>query len=53
MDNQEQFFKDQINIIYEARNAKEDDFEKIQQEKREKVAHSQSNLSSVEDPEHR
>ncbi|KAI5672155.1 hypothetical protein M9H77_12519 [Catharanthus roseus] len=50
MDNQEQFFKDQINIIYEARNAKEDDFEKIQQEKREKVAHSQSNLSSVEDP---
>ncbi|XP_052192935.1 protein SUPPRESSOR OF GENE SILENCING 3 [Diospyros lotus] len=49
MDFQEQFFKDQLKIIHEARDAKEDDFEKIQQEEREKVKQSNANLSSTED----
>uniref|UniRef100_A0A5B6YQ63 Uncharacterized protein n=1 Tax=Davidia involucrata TaxID=16924 RepID=A0A5B6YQ63_DAVIN len=40
MDFQEQFFKDQLKIIHEARDAKEDIFEKIQQEEREKVKQS-------------
>ncbi|KAH7866270.1 hypothetical protein Vadar_017941 [Vaccinium darrowii] len=37
MDFQEQFFKDQLQVIHKARVAKEDDFEMIQQEEREKV----------------
>lgn len=40
MDFQEQLFKDQINIIHETRNAKEEDFEKLQQQEREKVKQS-------------
>nr|XP_027075041.1 protein SUPPRESSOR OF GENE SILENCING 3-like [Coffea arabica] len=51
MDYQEQFFKEQIKVIYEARDAKEDDFEKIQQEQREKITQqSHANPSSAEDP---
>lgn len=46
MDSQEQFFKDQIEIIRNAREAKEDNFEKIQQEEREKVKQSYANPSS-------
>lgn len=53
MDHQEHFFKEQLMKIYNARNKKEDDFEKIQQEQREKVVQSQTNPSSVEDPGHR
>lgn len=53
MDHQEQFFKEQLTMIYDARNVKEDDFEKIQQEQREKVVQSQTNPPSVEDPGHR
>ncbi|XP_027341790.1 protein SUPPRESSOR OF GENE SILENCING 3-like isoform X2 [Abrus precatorius] len=34
---QEQFFKDQIKIIHDSRTEKEEDFERMQQEKREKV----------------
>ncbi|KAK7399310.1 hypothetical protein VNO78_10491 [Psophocarpus tetragonolobus] len=34
---QEQFFKDQIRIIHDSRAAKEEEFERMQQEKREKV----------------
>ncbi|KAK7358739.1 hypothetical protein VNO77_00677 [Canavalia gladiata] len=37
MSMQEQFFKDQIRIIHDSRTAKEEDFERMQQEKREKV----------------
>ncbi|CAJ1974736.1 unnamed protein product [Sphenostylis stenocarpa] len=37
---QEQFFKDQIKIIHDSRDAKEEDFERIQQEEREKVKQS-------------
>jgi len=34
---QEQFFKEQIRIIHDSRAAKEEEFERMQQEKREKV----------------
>lgn len=53
MDHQEHFFKEQLMMIYNARNEKEDDFEKIQQEQREKVVQSQANPSSAEDPGNR
>lgn len=49
MEYQEQFFKDQIKIIHDARTAEEDKFEKIQQEQREMVKQSNANTSSVED----
>ncbi|XAR72592.1 hypothetical protein NMG60_11019291 [Bertholletia excelsa] len=48
MDYQEQFFKEQLKVIDEARDAKEEDFEKIQQEERKKVKQSNS-ISSTED----
>ena len=50
MDYQEQFFQDQIKVIHKARDAKEDDFEKFQQEKREKVKQLSGNPSAIEDP---
>lgn len=53
MDYQEQFYKDQLKIIHEARDAKEDDFEKFQQEKREKVKRSGGNTGAIEDPRRR
>ncbi|KAK3012698.1 hypothetical protein RJ639_009854 [Escallonia herrerae] len=53
MDSQEQFFKEQIQIIHSARDAKEDNFEKIQQEEREKVKVKQSSSTSIEDRRHR
>ncbi|KOM40702.1 hypothetical protein LR48_Vigan04g090000 [Vigna angularis] len=37
---QEQFFKDQIKIIHDSRDEREEDFEKMQQEEREKVKQS-------------
>jgi len=46
MDFQEQFFKDQLQVIHKARDAKEDDFEKIQQEEREKVKQSNAHVSA-------
>ncbi|GAB2277241.1 Protein SUPPRESSOR OF GENE SILENCING [Dionaea muscipula] len=46
---QEQFFRDQIKKIHEATDAKEDDFEKLQQEGRKKVELSSTNASTVED----
>lgn len=49
MDFQEQFFKDQIKIIHEARCAEEDSFELLQQKEREKVEQSNSNTTSTED----
>ncbi|KAK9291742.1 hypothetical protein L1049_019692 [Liquidambar formosana] len=46
---QEQFFKDQIKLIHEARDEKEDKFEMLQQEEREKVKQSNSNPTTTED----
>lgn len=53
MDFQEQFFKDQLKIIHDTRGAKEDDFEKIQQEEREKVKQSYTNPALAKDPRRR
>ncbi|KAK6129490.1 hypothetical protein DH2020_036770 [Rehmannia glutinosa] len=49
MDSQEEFFRDQIQQFYDARNAKEENFEKLQQHEREKVTQSDENVSSVEE----
>lgn len=49
MNMQEQFFKDQIRVIHESRNAKEEDFERIQQEEREKVKQSSTGPISAEE----
>ncbi|KAL9329827.1 hypothetical protein ACSQ67_004830 [Phaseolus vulgaris] len=46
---QEQFFKDQIRIIHDSRAAKEEEFERMQQEKREKVKPSSSSPSNEEE----
>ncbi|KAG8373433.1 hypothetical protein BUALT_Bualt11G0023800 [Buddleja alternifolia] len=46
MDYQEQFFRDQIQQFFDARNANEENFEKIQQYQREKVNQSEANVSS-------
>ncbi|TKY60503.1 Zinc finger-XS domainprobable mediator of RNA polymerase II transcription [Spatholobus suberectus] len=48
---QEQFFKDQIKIIHDSRAAKEEDFERLQQEKRDKV--KQSSTSPLNEEEGR
>nr|XP_043621664.1 protein SUPPRESSOR OF GENE SILENCING 3-like [Erigeron canadensis] len=47
MDYQEQFFKDQLKVIIEARNAKEGEFDKLQQEERMRVEQAYSEV----DPE--
>ncbi|KAL0290600.1 UNVERIFIED_CONTAM: protein SUPPRESSOR OFSILENCING 3 [Sesamum angustifolium] len=50
MDYQEEFFRDRIQELYAARNAKEEKFEKVQQYEREKVTiQSEANVSSVEE----
>lgn len=49
MDFQEQFFKEQIKFIHEARDEKEEDFEKLQQQEREKVTQSNPNASNTEE----
>lgn len=49
MDFQEQLFKDQIRIIHEARDEKEENFEKLQQQEREKVKQSIANPKNTED----
>ncbi|KAI8558375.1 hypothetical protein RHMOL_Rhmol04G0086800 [Rhododendron molle] len=49
MDFQEQFFKDQLEIIHKTRDAKEDEFEKIQQEEREKKKQSNTHVSAKGD----
>ncbi|RYR44761.1 hypothetical protein Ahy_A08g041041 isoform C [Arachis hypogaea] len=46
---QENFFKDQIKSIHETRIAKEDDFERMQQEEREKVMQSSTAPLNAED----
>lgn len=49
MDSQEQFFKEQIKVIHQAIDTKEDDFEKLLEEKWEKVKQSNANLSATDD----
>ncbi|KAF5469669.1 hypothetical protein F2P56_013724 [Juglans regia] len=46
---QEQFFKDQIKTIHESREAKEEDFEKLQQEERDKVKQLNENPSNADE----
>ncbi|PQM33976.1 protein suppressor of gene silencing 3-like [Prunus yedoensis var. nudiflora] len=50
---QEQFFKDQIKIIHESRDAKEESFERLQQEERDKVKQSYVNPSNGEEKKYR
>ncbi|MCH94009.1 protein SUPPRESSOR OF GENE SILENCING 3-like, partial [Trifolium medium] len=49
MYHQEQFFKDQISSIHNLRNTKDEDFERMQQEEREKVKLSSSGHLNEED----
>lgn len=50
MDSQEQFYSEQIQQLYDARNKKEESFEKIQQHEREKVTHQpKGKVSSAEE----
>ncbi|KAJ7957136.1 suppressor of gene silencing protein [Quillaja saponaria] len=46
---QEQFYKDQIKIVQESIAAKEENFERLQQEEREKVKQSNANPSNAEE----
>ncbi|TYH66203.1 hypothetical protein ES332_D06G106900v1 [Gossypium tomentosum] len=48
MDFQEQFFKERIKFIHEARDKKEESFEKMQHQEREKVQQSNPNPSNAE-----
>lgn len=50
---QEQFFKDQIKIIHDSRDEKEEDFERMQQEEREKVKQSSTSGGHVNAEEYR
>ncbi|KAJ9176031.1 hypothetical protein P3X46_014523 [Hevea brasiliensis] len=49
LDFQEQFFKDQLKVIHEARDAKEEDFEHLQQKEREKAKQLSANPSNTEE----
>ncbi|KAJ6762324.1 PROTEIN SUPPRESSOR OF GENE SILENCING 3 [Salix koriyanagi] len=49
LDFQEQFFKEQLQTIREQREAKEEDFEKLQQNKRQQVKELNANPSNNED----
>ncbi|KAL4393819.1 hypothetical protein AHAS_Ahas02G0090100 [Arachis hypogaea] len=46
---QENFFKDQLKSIHETRNAREEDFERMQQEERQKVMQSSTAPLNAED----
>lgn len=47
---QEQFINEQLKIIYESRDEKEENFERVQQEEREKVKQSNAaNTSNAEE----
>ncbi|CAB4278631.1 unnamed protein product [Prunus armeniaca] len=50
---QEQFFKDQIKIIHESRDAREESFERLQQEERDKVKQSYVNPSNAEEKKYK
>ncbi|XP_050258755.1 protein SUPPRESSOR OF GENE SILENCING 3-like [Quercus robur] len=47
MDQQEQFYEDQLKIIRESRDEKEENFERMQQEEREKVKQLNANSSDA------
>ncbi|KAJ6422904.1 hypothetical protein OIU84_027811 [Salix udensis] len=49
LDFQEQFFKEQLQTIREQREAKEEDFEKLQQDKRQQVKELNANPSNTEE----
>ncbi|XP_057421757.1 protein SUPPRESSOR OF GENE SILENCING 3 [Lotus japonicus] len=49
MDMQEEFFKEQIRVIHDSRNAKDEDFERMQQEEREKVKQSSAGPLNAEE----
>lgn len=49
MHSQEKFFKDQIQIIHKSQDAKEEDFERLQQMEREKVQQLNENPSNTEE----
>lgn len=53
MDSQEQFYREHIQQLYDARNEKEEYFEKIQQNEREKITQSESNVSTAEERQRR
>ncbi|XP_073125416.1 protein SUPPRESSOR OF GENE SILENCING 3 isoform X2 [Henckelia pumila] len=53
MDYQESFFRDQMQKFYDDRNEKEENFERIMQDQREKVAYSEENVYSAEERQHR
>ncbi|XP_048327694.1 protein SUPPRESSOR OF GENE SILENCING 3 isoform X1 [Ziziphus jujuba] len=46
---QEKFFKEQIKVIHESRDAKEENFEMLQQEEREKVKQANADPSNAEE----
>ena len=47
MDQQQQFYEDQLKIIRESRDEKEENFERMQQEEREKVKQLNANSSDA------
>ncbi|KAJ4823276.1 hypothetical protein Tsubulata_028452 [Turnera subulata] len=49
MDALEEFFQDQIKVVHQAIAAKEDEFERLQQEKRNKFLQANGNLSAMQD----
>ncbi|XVF00727.1 hypothetical protein REPUB_Repub04eG0026400 [Reevesia pubescens] len=49
LDAKEQYFKEKINIIFQAIHSKEDNFEKLQKVVKERVKQSNANLSNNED----
>lgn len=49
MDSLDKFYQDQYEVIEKARDEREDNFEKLQQEEREKVKHSNANPNGTED----
>lgn len=53
MNMQEEFFKEQIKVIHESRDANEEKFEMLQQEEREKVKQSNADTSNAEEYRHR
>jgi hypothetical protein len=50
---QEEFFKEQIKIIHETRDEKEENFERLQQEEREKIKLSNANPSDADESRRR
>ncbi|KZV31938.1 protein SUPPRESSOR OF protein 3 [Dorcoceras hygrometricum] len=53
MDYQESFFREQMQKFYDDRDAKEEKFERVMQDQREKVAKSEENAYSAEERQHR